>query len=165
MATTMRPGVCGAIFLAACQMLGGCIKPHLYPVCFYQAAPPQQRLEQYYAPQLVSVLQNAAGDSKRTKASVSPDGRWLIANVTKRQNRRLADVWPRVGCLGDAVDSVGTKQEADCVAYLQLFIRTGNYFSFGNARDKGGYDIPNESPVPHTLVNCHQVNEGKTFQP
>jgi hypothetical protein len=164
MVTLTKSRVCGMVFLAACHILAGCIKPHLYPVCFYQAAPPQERLEQYYAPRLVSVLKNAAGDPRRTRASVSPDGRWLIANLTKRQNRKLAKVWPRVGCLGNALDSPETRQEADCVAYLQLFIRTHNYFSFGNARDKGGFDIWNESPAPNTLVRCHQVKEDENAQ-
>jgi len=159
MATTMRSKVWGGILLAVCPVLGGCLRPHIYPVCFYQAAPAQQRLQEYYKPQLVSLLENAIGDSIQAKASISPDGRWLIANVTKRQNRNLAAVWPRVGCVGNALDSQETKQEADCVAYLNLFVKTQNYFSFGNARDKGGFDIWNESPVRNTLVRCHRVKE------
>jgi hypothetical protein len=164
MASTMRSKVWTSLLLTACHMLGGCVHPHLYPVCFYQASPPQQRLQEYYGPQLVTLVQNAVGDSKQAKASLSPDGRWLTANVTRRQDRNLGAVWPRVGCLGNALDSQETKQEADCVAYLDLFVKTHNYLLFGNAKDKGGFDIWNESPARNTLVHCHQVKEDEASQ-
>jgi hypothetical protein len=148
-----------AFFVVCCGCLTGCLHPHLYPVCFYQAAPPQQRVQEYYAPQLVGVLQATIKDSDRLKAKVTPDGRWLVANVTKAQNAKIAKIWPRVGCIGNALDSQSTKLESDCVAYQLEFVTTKNYFTFGNARDAGEFDIWNESPVKDTLVHCHQIKE------
>jgi hypothetical protein len=148
------------LLAAFCLSQVGCIKrPHLYPVCFYQSAPTQQRVQEYYSIQLLSVLQISIGASAQTKASISPDGRWLVADVTKRQDAKVAGIWPRVGCLGNALDGLTTKQEADCVAYVRLFVTTHRYFEFGNAKDAGGIDIWNESLAPGTLVHCHQVKE------
>ena len=147
--------------LAALELLAaGCIaRPHLYPVCFYQAPPTEERVQGYYYPHLKSVLENAAAASGRTKVSISPDARWMLAYVTKRQDSRISLVWPRVGCIGNSLDSQSTKREADCVAYIRSFVDTHQYFTFGNARDAGGFDIWNESPVPHTLVYCHELKE------
>jgi len=118
-------------------------------------------VQEYYAPQLVGVLHATIKDSGRVKATVTPDGRWLVANVTKSQNAQIAKVWPRVGCIGNALDSQSTKLESDCVAYQLEFVTTKNYFTFGNAKDAGGFDIWNESPVKDTLVHCHQIKEGE----
>jgi hypothetical protein len=138
----------------------GCATAHLYPICFYQSAPTAGDLSQYYAPRFVSALNTVVSDDRRADAVVAPDGRWLVATVTKRENSKLAKVWPRLGCLGDATDSSSTKQQADCAKYLQFFVTTRSYMSFGNARDEGGFDIWNESPVPATLVRCHPVRPG-----
>jgi hypothetical protein len=99
------------------------------------------------------------GNSSGAKPSVSPDGRWLIANVSKGQDRRISVVWPRVGCLGNALDGQSTKQEADCVKYIEIFVMSHRYFDFGNAKDQGGFDIWNESIAPKTHLHCHQVKE------
>ena len=142
-----------------CVLVTGCAKPHLYPVCFYQSAPQQERIQQYYAPQLIASMRASAKDLGQLKPSITPDGRWLVVNVTRAQNAKLARVWPRIGCIGNALDSQSTKREADCVAYLREFVTTKNYFAFGNARDSGGFDIWNESPVKSTLVYCHRIRE------
>jgi hypothetical protein len=135
----------------------GCAKPHLYPICFYQTAPTATQLSDYYAPRFVSAVNTVVSDDERAHTVVGPDGRWLLAKVTKGQNARLAKVWPRLGCLGDSIDSSSTKKQADCVQYLQYFVTTRSYTTFGNAKDAGGFDIWNESPVPATLVRCHPV--------
>jgi hypothetical protein len=90
---------------------------------------------------------------------ISPDGRWVLAQTTGHENKRVADVWPRLACIGDALDSNGTKQEADCVAYVRHFVLRQEYFTFGNAKDAGGIDIWNESPVANTVVRCHQLKD------
>jgi len=144
-----------------CLLVGGCARPHLYPICFYQQAPGLGRFRQDYAPPLTTAFRTIV-KNKEAIPTITPDGRWLIANTTKSQNSRIAKVWPRLGCIGNASDSLSTKQEADCVAYVSEFIKTKNYFAFGNARDLGGFDIWNESPIPGTLVHCDQVKpDGK----
>jgi hypothetical protein len=148
------------MFLAIwCLVFGSCTKPHIYPICFYQEAPKRQRFQEYYAPQLTAVFSAAIKNRARTRTTITPDGRWLVAHVTKSQNSKLAKVWPRVACIGNASDSPSTKQEADCVAYVSQFVTTKNYFAFGNARDAGGFDIWNESPVKNTLVRCDRLRD------
>ena len=147
------------LLLIWCLIFGNCKKPHLYPICFYQEAPRRQLFQQQYAPQLTTVFSAVIKDRGSTKMTITPAGRWLVADVTKSQNSRLARIWPRIACIGNASDSPSTKQEADCVAYLSQFVRTRNYFAFGNARDAGGFDIWNESPVNKTLVRCDRLKE------
>lgn len=145
--------------LLFCTYSVGCVRPHLYPVCFYQAAPTQERVQEYYGPRLVSALQAALDDSSRAQVMLTPDARWLVANVTNRRNRRVAEAWSRIACIGNALDSPGTKQEKDCVAYVRRFVLSNNYAIFGNAKDAGQFDIWNESPVKNTLVHCHELKE------
>jgi hypothetical protein len=143
--------------------LTGCARQlYLYPVCFYQAAPKQQRVQDYYSPGLMAGLSTALNDQVR--ATITPDGRWLVASLTTGQDAKLARIWPRIGCIGNALDSRGTRQEADCVMYLMAFVTTKNYSAFGNAKDVGGFDIWNESPVGDTLVHCHQIKEDEQQQ-
>jgi len=142
-------------------LLAGCARhrPYIYPVCFYEASPTEQTFQQVYAPQLTAVVQTAVTQKKPIKATLSPDARWLVADVSKHQNMRISRVWPRLGCIGTALDSNGVKLEKDCVAYEQEFVLTDHYFTFGNARDAGGFDIWNESPVANTIVYCHRLKE------
>jgi hypothetical protein len=143
----------------------GCVKhTYLYPVCFYQAAPTQKRVQEYYSPMLLAGLHATFNDSGQIKATITPDGRWLLASLTTRQDADLARVWPRIGCIGNALDSQSTKQEADCVAYVLLFVTTKNYFAFGKARDIGDFDIWNESTVKNTSVHCHRIKEDEQQQ-
>jgi hypothetical protein len=155
-----------ALTVAGCFCVAGCPRHrlYLYPVCFYEAAPSPKQLQDYYSPQLIAFVHTTLKDSTRVKATLSPDGRWLVANVTAAQNHQIAQVWPRIGCIGNAVDSQSTKKESDCVSYEHEFVTTGNYFTFGNAKDAGGFDIWNESPVQGTLVHCYQVSEGDRKQ-
>jgi hypothetical protein len=128
-------------------------------VCFYQAAPSQERYKQYFVSGLVAALHTAASDEGKASVTSTPDARWLIAVVTSNQNDAISKVWPRVGCIGDALNSPTTQLEMDCVAYIRNFVSTEQYFEFGNAKDAGGIDIWNESPVQHTVVHCHQLTE------
>jgi hypothetical protein len=165
-AATGRRQIRAVSELALCAMFfvfaTGCMSSHrlyLYPVCFYESAPDQQRVQDYFAPRLVSVVDTTTKVRKGSKIALSPDGRWLVANVTESQNERIAAVWPRLGCIGNALDSPRTKQESDCVSYERQFVDSREYFTFGNAKDAGGFDIWNESAVANTLVHCHQIKE------
>jgi hypothetical protein len=146
-----------ASLLLWCLLFGRGAKPHLYPICFYHEAPPQRVFDEHYAPRLLAVFSATIKDSGKVRGTIIPDGRWIVANVTKGQNSKLAKVWPRVGCIGDASDSNSIKSEKDCVEYVQQFVRDKNYFKFGNARDAGGFDIWSESPLRSASLQCHQV--------
>ena len=149
--------------LAGLFLLVGCVrKPILYPVCFYSQAPSQDRVQNFYAPQLASSIQSAVKKKEPLDIHLSPDARWIIANVSSRENAQITAIWPRVGCLGNALDSSSVKSEMDCAAYLRNFIARKNYVDFGNARDSGGFDIWNESSVKNTIVYCHRLKEDET---
>jgi hypothetical protein len=141
-----------------CLLFGRGAKPHLYPICFYREAPQQRVFDEHYAPRLLAVFNSTIKDSGKARATITPDGRWIVASVTKGQNSKLAKVWPRVGCIGDAVNSNTIKSQKDCVEYIQQFVSDRkNYFKFGNARDAGGFDIWSESPLVPASLQCHQV--------
>ena len=140
-----------------CLLFGRGAKPHLYPICFYREAPQQPVFDDYYAPRLLAVFNSTIKNSNKARASITPDGRWIVANVSKDQNSKLAKVWPRVGCIGEASDSNGIQSEKDCVEYIEQFVKDKNYFKFGNARDAGGFDIWSESPLVPASLQCFQV--------
>ena len=146
---------------SATQVEAPLAAPRLYPVCFYNQPPSQKVANEYYLPRLQSTLQQLV-----TQASVmnlsppvdvvsTPDGRWLVARTTEAENEKLARVWPRIGCIGTALDSPAVRREADCVAYLSEFVSKRNYFQFGNAKDAGGIDIWSEAPDNRSVVHCY----------
>lgn len=144
----------------ALLLLGGCLTPsveskvpHLYPVCYFESAPAPETV-QANLPRLREVLQGSLASRRPVEIASSPDGRWLVANVTPAQNMAAASVWPRVGCIGNAIDSASTKKEADCVAFVKDFTANRNYFAFGNARDVVEFDIWHESSVTTSPVYC-----------
>jgi hypothetical protein len=110
--------------LALCVVLGlcGCVTtgsqhaeatmPRLYPVCYFDSMPASE-VVQANLPRLRDVLQTSFAARQPVNISVSPDGRWLVANVTEVQNQAAANVWPRVGCIGNVNDSRSAKKEAD----------------------------------------------------
>ena len=153
---------CGLTLLLASILSTGCMRAHLhlYPVCFYQTAPAMEGAQKYYAPLLTEVVHTTIKNPADVRAALSPDGRWLVASVTKAQNIELSKVWPRVGCIGDAHNSDSTKQEMDCVLYERSFLSGPNYFLFGNDKNPVlGVDIWNESPVPKSAVYCHSIED------
>lgn len=89
---------------------------------------------------------------------MSPDGRWFVVEASSRQNARAARVWPRIGCIGSAVNSLGVKREMDCVAYQGNFVGKEAYLEFGNAKDAGGIDIWSESPIGNSVVRCQSIS-------
>jgi hypothetical protein len=154
-------GFHGACILSLISLgLTGCMRarPHLYPVCFYQTAPSLDVVQNVYAPHLIAILNAARKGPATLHAALSPDGRWLVASLTKGQNAAISRVWPRVGCVGDPHNNETTKEEMDCVKFEQQFVSGSNYFLFGNNRNPVfGIDIWNESPLPQTEVYCHAV--------
>lgn len=135
-------------------MVASCASVRLYPVCFYNGSQPMGAARDSFFEGMTGMLRGSLGLDLQRPITVSPDGRWLIANATRFQNAAAAHVWPRIGCIGSAVDSNQIHQEAGCVAYVRQFIKDENYFAFGNAKDAGGIDIYNESPDPKYDVHC-----------
>lgn len=145
------------IALLLCLAVGGCASPRLYPVCFYNQQPSEEVFERYYLPRLKEVLEGILGAGRSAGVLGSPDGRWLIASATNPENEQIAKVWPRIGCIGQALNSNEVDQERQCALYVDAFTQTNNYLAFGNAKDQGGIDVWNEAPDNHSIVFCHQV--------
>lgn len=143
----------GAIFL-----FSGCATPRLYPICFYNE-PPTTRVSHEYFPKMKSTLQAALGKARSIEVIETPDGRWFVAWATEYENSSAAKVWPRIGCVGSALTSSGVLAEMACVEYLREFVKNKNYFTFGNAKDAGGFDIWHESPTGNHIVRCHSLFE------
>lgn len=139
-------------------MLGGCATPHLYPICYYNT-PPSRIIADAYSSSMKEVLVTAVNGRRDIAVSASPDGRWLVANVTRMENKNVSKVWPRLGCIGDAVDSHSTRQQADCAIFVKDFVATEEYITFGNAKDAGGIDIWSESRDNKSVVRCHRVQD------
>ena len=137
-----------------CAIASSCSTPHIFPVCYYNVVPPAGSTSSPYYDDLVTSLRRALGAKDDLPVARSPDGRWLLAEVTEYQNDKAANVWPRVGCIGDAQNSDEVKLELYCVRYVRDFVQKRNYFQFGNAKDAGGIDIWNESGSPGDVVHC-----------
>lgn len=142
------------VCILSALLLSSCATSRLYPVCFYNSIPPSGNARSVFYETMSSALRSALGASDTLKISVSPDGRWMLAEATRHQNVAAAHVWPRIGCVGSASRSDEVRAEAACVAYVRQFVEKENYFAFGNAKDAGGIDIWNESPDPKYDVNC-----------
>ncbi len=136
--------------------ISACTSPHLYPVCYYEA-PPAKAVARAHLPELEAALREVLGGARQVEIAASPDGRWLVTNVTPTENVAAAQAWPRIGCIGNAVDSRSVRAEADCVAYLKDFVANKNYFAFGNARDLGGFDIWHEASNTTSPVYCNSI--------
>jgi hypothetical protein len=137
-------------------LIQGCATPHLYPVCVYTEEHFNTKELRNFYQQLTGILQAALSSQRAVNITASPDGRWLLADTTSGENADASAVWPRIGCVGNAVDSNSVKMEADCVSYIRQFVANENYFEFGNGKDKGGFDIWNEAPKQTGTVYCHE---------
>jgi hypothetical protein len=140
--------------ILSAMLLSSCATSRLYPVCFYNGRQPTGDAHGSFYAEMKNSLRTALGASTTLEIGQSPDGRWLVAEATKRQNSAAAHVWPRIGCVGSANYSDQVRAEAACVAYVRQFVENENYFAFGNAKDAGGIDIWNESPDPKYDVHC-----------
>ena len=135
--------------------LSGCasLQTRLYPVCFYNVAPPVTAIEGKYVPELLGVMRMQATHDTAVRARATADARWVVARTTTAENEALARLWPRVSCIGSAKSGTAVKEEKDCVKYVNNFILQQNYLEFGE------YTIqqtkyPHESPVEGTVVFC-----------
>ncbi len=138
-------------------VVAGCASPRLFPVCFYNDQPSQKTANEYYLPRLQSVLRGIVNESRQVDVISTPDGRWLVARTTKWEHDAVAIVWPRIGCIGTATDSAGVMREADCVSYVNGFLKNGNYLDFGVVKDVGGIEVWSEAPDNRAVVRCQSV--------
>lgn len=112
-----------AATLLLCISVPGVARTRLYPICFYTATRPNQtELINYYVPMLIAALRAAAYLSSRAKVVASPDGKWLLADTSDSQNARIAKVWARLGCIGDASNSDRVGTELACFDYVYKVI-------------------------------------------
>jgi hypothetical protein len=132
--------------------LSGGTSVRLYPVCFYNSVPSSETVNSEILPRLEQALKLQLGTSAEVVAT--PDARWLLARTTQRQNKALALIWPRIGCLGHAGDGNQVAQEANCVSYVKSFLENQNYLSLGLDGGKIGVAGYNEAPDKTIRVWC-----------
>jgi hypothetical protein len=87
--------------LLAASLTAGCATPHLYPVCFHNVTPTPKDAE-YYFGGLERALKAVVGEDRVVEVVTTPDGRWVVARVTRSENAAAARVWPRIACIGAA---------------------------------------------------------------
>jgi hypothetical protein len=137
--------------------LSGCATPHLYPICFYNDGRPEPtEFTEYYLPKLKQALGTAGGLDKSTEITGTPDGRWLIANVTDSENSNVARVWSRVGCIGNANNSIRVANEAACVSYVANFVTKNEYNTFATYTE-GQTPVIGEGVHGSTVLHCQTV--------
>ena len=131
--------------------------PHLYPICFFSdTRPDQAEFNAYYVPRLVEAFRTSAVLGVHARISVSPDGRWLVANTSTYQNSFVSRVWPRIACIGNASNSDRVLAEENCVNYVSDFTRKLHYVSFGRLT-VSGHDVVAESILNQNALHCRSI--------
>jgi hypothetical protein len=147
--------ICSQFFIII--VLAGCAQTRLYPICFYDNAPPKIIFEKQYAPQLEAVFRTSLNSSRVIEIALTPDARWLIAKTSNEENKQLAKIWPRIGCIGKSDIRESVIFETYCVAYVENFIVEQNYLKLGVHIASGGVTFPNEAPESKLLVYCNSA--------
>ena len=153
---SMRSSVVLATWLSLA--VAGCATPSLYPICYYNTQPSRGEAAKNSIA-LANTLRASLGKDDKHPVGATDDGRWLASPTTARENKQLAQIWGRIGCIGDSLDSFAEKQQHDCAQFVSRFVLTRTYNSIGNARDAGGIDIWNEALDHSTVVHCSRAKE------
>jgi hypothetical protein len=150
----LKPSLVTVLALAVCAF--GCAgrQARLYPVCFYNAKPPQDQLQSQYIPRLGDALKLSVGGNRDVKFVGTADGRWFVATTTSGENKRLAETWPRLGCIGQATSGSQVHEEAMCVEYIRDFIAKQEYLQFGQLDGVVGDAGWNEKPGGQGYAYC-----------
>lgn len=130
----------------------GCASPKLYPICFYKDKPDNVTLDTVFIPRLKQSF-SAVTNQAHEKITISPDARWMIVSTTDAQNKKLLEMWPRIGCIGPAGSASEVKLQIDCIDYVQSFIQERKYTELG-AYTYQNITYPNESRDANRLVYC-----------
>lgn len=120
------------------------VKP--YPVCFFGTNPPDLKRKM----EIVSGL----ADRLRLEASevvIHPTGRWIFAKTTPSQHKRIIKTWPRVACIGRVSSGTEISKNADCVSYLNNFLKNKQYLRFDKKENPVDSD---EAPGQPHVICC-----------
>lgn len=133
-------------------------KPRLYPICFYNNNRPELvEFNSYYAPSLIAAFRAIAYMSVKAQIVPSPDGRWLIADTSNVQNTRIARLWPRLACIGNAGNTDRIRAEKVCVDYVKELLSTDNYVRFQEVT-MAGVKVMSEHVLDGYLLYCRTIS-------
>ena len=81
-----------------------------------------------------------------------------MARTTDSQDSDLLRIWPRIGCIGPGRSFSQVKLQADCIAYVEDFIKNRKYTQLGEYQGTSGNLYYNEARDPKHLVYCAADN-------
>jgi hypothetical protein len=123
------------VLAAACAApLAGCATTRAYPVCFFRERPPEAQLEAYGEATAAAVALYVGPQGRQ---AFSWNKRVLIVHGPRAGQRRLAQVWPRLGCVGSYVDDTQYQGYARCQRYVQHWLAADGPNPVGELSDGG----------------------------
>ncbi|MCK1316806.1 hypothetical protein [Bradyrhizobium sp. 23] len=132
-------------------------KTRLYPICFFgNARPDQTEINDHYVPMLISALRAAAYLAPKAKVVASPDGKWLIADTSRKQNARIASIWSRLACIGNATNSDRIRVEQACFDYVHKVVSLGQS-EHVDQNEVGGTKISADDLLNNYSLYCKTV--------
>jgi len=143
--------------VAVAGTFSGCATVRVYPICFYDKKPDLPIVEKSFVPGLRQSFGEVAAVNPQ-EVVISPDVRWIIARTTDKQDADLLRVWPRVACIGPGRSTSQVKLQADCIAYVEDFIKVRRYTELGEYQGTSGSRYFNEARDPKRLVYCAADN-------
>lgn len=145
----------GSIFslLTLAAAASGCATVRVYPICFYDKKPELAVVERSFVPGLRQSF-SAVVSTEPSNLVISPDVRWIVASTTDKQDGELLRIWPRIGCIGPGRSTSQVKLQADCIAYVEDFIKERRYTQLGEYEGISGNRYYNEARDPKRLVYC-----------
>lgn len=116
--------------VSASALLCSCASVKIYPVCFFNPAPPEKEEQSKYIEKLTLVLQRFD-----ETAAPSQDGRWIIARTNIWGHRKLQEIWPPLGCVGTVTSGTEVARSSDCIQFISEQLRSGDYKTLDVKRD------------------------------
>lgn len=115
-------------FFTLCFSFLGCASTKIYPVCYYDSNETQANRED-----ISKFVTSVAGDS--ALISFSPNDRYISVETFDSKHQTLAQVWPRVGCIGQTRYDVEYLKYAACIYMIQDAIQNGGLTKIGKVSD------------------------------
>lgn len=123
------------VLAAACAaLLAGCATTRAYPVCFYRERLPEPQLAAYGAATAAAVSLYVGPQSRQ---ALSWNQRVLIVRGPRAGQRRLARVWPQLGCVGRYIEDTQYQGYARCLRYLRDWLAAEGASPIGEQSDGG----------------------------
>lgn len=104
-------------------LLAGCTSARLYPVCqFAGTVPESEKME--FMQSVRTVFRTIGVQEVNEQGGVLEDMRFVIVNGSPLEHKRLAKMWPELGCVGRYSNSMERAQYASCLQYISTSLKT-----------------------------------------